>query len=619
MKDIKIISQEIREILQAVRERLELSFIEEGHIYFMKDKNGNVRNDFPSVSKIIKNFYEPFPAEDIAYKKAKGDRVEMERLLDEWNAAGVYATNMGSRVHYFLEKRAIDMYGGYKDVREPIYECDIEQIIKSNSMINSGEKFLNLMKERGAYLLDTEMVLGHPDLGYVGQPDKVWLIMNKTKTGFGLVISDWKGLPLETPIFTDSGWKTMGTITISDKVYDKDGNLVNIKNISDIKNKKCMKLIFDNREEIISDFEHRWLVFKKNGNVKKEMVMTTQEIYDYYKNLKKRVSYNILKIDITKPLNNPKIDLPIDPYVLGVWLGDGHSVDNKITQANQLVWDEIIRRGYEIGNDLSKGNSGKASTRTVFNLRHSLKKLNLLNNKHIPDIYLLSSFDQRIDLLRGLMDSDGYYNKSRRRFSISTTKKSQIEFATKIISSLGLKSSVIKYNKKLNGKIIQCYNVEFTTTNFNPFLCRNQEINLSNIKIKNKRTNKCIVSIEEVSSIPTRCIEVDSPTNTFLYGHTFSVTHNTNKKKNFQVNDFTKKLKPPFENYPDTALSHYFIQLPLYGRLLLKMLEGTQYENISLLGCIIVLLKDDNEFEEYKVPKDIIDKVMNLDLTHYGI
>ena len=169
-----------------------MSFTEEEHIYFMKDKDGIVRNNFPSVSKLLKNFYEPFPAEDIAYKKSKGDRVEMERLLDEWSAAGSYATNMGSRAHFILEKKTIDMYGGYKEVRKPLFECDIEQELRSNSMINAGEKFLKLMEERGAYLLDTEMVLGHPELGYTGQPDKVWLIMNKDKTGFGLVITDWK-------------------------------------------------------------------------------------------------------------------------------------------------------------------------------------------------------------------------------------------------------------------------------------------------------------------------------------------------------------------------------------------------------------------------------------------
>lgn len=186
------IAEEIREIVEERKKELNLSFIEDTHTYFMKDHNGKTRKDWPSVSKLLKLFYEPFPAEDIAYKKAKGDRVEMQRLLDEWSAAGSYATNMGSRVHYVLEKKLISDYGDYKDVREPIFEIDLAQEMKSNSMINAGEKFLKLMGERDAVLLDTEMVLGHPDLGYTGQPDKVWLVMNKEKTGFGLVITDWK-------------------------------------------------------------------------------------------------------------------------------------------------------------------------------------------------------------------------------------------------------------------------------------------------------------------------------------------------------------------------------------------------------------------------------------------
>ena len=190
--ELNEIAKDIREILEVKKKELELSFIEENHIYFMKDKDGQVRTDFPSVSKLLKHFYEPFPAQDIAYRKAKGDEVEMQRLLDEWSAAGSYATNMGSRVHYILEKNLIEQYGGYKEVREPLFEVDMEQEIKSNSMIKSGNNFLTLMEERGAILLDTEMVLGHPDLGYTGQPDKVWLIQNREKTGYGLIITDWK-------------------------------------------------------------------------------------------------------------------------------------------------------------------------------------------------------------------------------------------------------------------------------------------------------------------------------------------------------------------------------------------------------------------------------------------
>lgn len=99
---------------------------------------------------------------------------------------------MGSRVHYLLEKESIKRYGSYKEVRQPIFECDLSQIVKGDSMVKAGEKYLNLMEERGAILLDTEMVLGDPELGYTGQPDKIWLIPNRDKTEFGLVITDWK-------------------------------------------------------------------------------------------------------------------------------------------------------------------------------------------------------------------------------------------------------------------------------------------------------------------------------------------------------------------------------------------------------------------------------------------
>ena len=191
MTDLNKVAVEIREILTKKREELELSFIEEDHIYFMKDLDGKVRNDFPSVSKVLKKFYTEFPVEEAAMKKAKGDPVYAEELKVEWALAGTYSTNMGSRTHFFLEQETIKRFGDYKQVREPIFECDFTQILKSDSMIHAGKEYIELMIERGAVLLDTEIVLGHPELGYTGQPDKVWLIVGKNGE-IGLIITDWK-------------------------------------------------------------------------------------------------------------------------------------------------------------------------------------------------------------------------------------------------------------------------------------------------------------------------------------------------------------------------------------------------------------------------------------------
>jgi len=181
------VAKEIRDVISKRQQELGLTFVEEDHIYTM-----NGRTDYPSVSKVLKKFYKQFPTEQAAYNKAGGDPYKQQELIKEWEAAGAYSTNLGSRVHYVLEKRVIEMHGNYKEVRQPIFDCDLTQLMKSDKMITAGSKYLKLMEERGAVLLDTEMVLGDPELGYTGQPDKVWLIHNKTKSEYGLLITDWK-------------------------------------------------------------------------------------------------------------------------------------------------------------------------------------------------------------------------------------------------------------------------------------------------------------------------------------------------------------------------------------------------------------------------------------------
>jgi hypothetical protein len=186
------ISLEIKDLLDQRRKEIELTFIEEEHIYFMKDIDGVVKKNFPSVSKIIKKFHKPFDADGMALRMSKGDPEGQAQLLAEWKKAGDLSTNMGSRVHFELESDLIGRFDNYKEVRKPIFEINEEQQRKSDNMIAAGKQFLDLMLERGAILLDTEIVLGDPNEQYTGQPDKTWLMMNKEKNGFGFVITDWK-------------------------------------------------------------------------------------------------------------------------------------------------------------------------------------------------------------------------------------------------------------------------------------------------------------------------------------------------------------------------------------------------------------------------------------------
>jgi hypothetical protein len=189
--DLKKIAQEIRDIISERQKEFQLTFEEESHKYTMLDKNGVLKSDFPSVSKVMKLFYDEFPTEQAAFNKAGGDPDEAERLVNEWAELGRKSTNLGSRCHFFLEEHTLKEFGIDKVVRQPIFDCDAEQIIKSDTMIIAGKRYIELLKERGCVLIDTEIVLGHPELGYTGQPDKVWLVIG-TNGKVGILITDWK-------------------------------------------------------------------------------------------------------------------------------------------------------------------------------------------------------------------------------------------------------------------------------------------------------------------------------------------------------------------------------------------------------------------------------------------
>lgn len=213
--DLHKIRKEILDILDIKRKSINLSFIEDTHTYYMSDLNGDIKDNYPSVSKVLKNFYIPFPEQEISLRKAKGDLIEQQKLLKEWRLAGEYSTNMGSRAHYILEQHLVSLYENYKDVRQPIFECDENQIYVSDNMVKAGCNYIQLMHDRNIVLLDTEMVLGSPELGYTGQPDKVWLYNNNGN--IGLIISDWK---TNQPKNFEVHWYTKQMLSPFEKYHD---------------------------------------------------------------------------------------------------------------------------------------------------------------------------------------------------------------------------------------------------------------------------------------------------------------------------------------------------------------------------------------------------------------
>lgn len=571
---------EERKEVTAIRKDLtaffnKIKFDEPSHSYTINGKK------LEATSYFIHRYKPHFDSEKISALVAQKQGRTQEEVKEEWEKIKNDSCTLGTAIHLFGE-----------------------DYVNSNFTLEPKNEFEKAIvafwdtKPKHIVPVKLELQMYSEEFGIAGTADIICYNL-KTKK---LKILDYKGLDINTLIPTVEGFKKMGDLTLSDKVFDKDGKPCNIKNISDIHHKKCYKIVLDNKEEITSDFEHRWLVAIVKRKIKyinkkrydysvvEEHIMTTEEIFNYLNSPNyKRKCDKILKIFNTKPLELPNIELPIDPYVLGVWLGDGHSADSKITQANEKVWEEIERRGYTLGNDVSQNGSGKAQTRTIFGMLKDLRNLNLIKNKHLPDLYLFSSYEQRLDVLRGLMDSDGYFHKKRRRFVMNTSKKWQSEAIKKLVSSLGFKATEIETTNYLNGRKFEGWNCNFNTDGTNPFLCRNQDIE---INVTTESNYKNIVSCELVDTIPTKCIEVDSESHTYLYGTGFTVTHNTNKDlfKNYKE----QKMLPPFNKFLDCSFNMYKLQLSMYQ----YFLEQTGYEVESRT---LIWLKPDGTYETHKI------------------
>ena len=503
---------------------------------------------------------------------------EQQAILDSWDEENRKSCERGTKIHadfensFYKKKKNIDIskfqIGGKFECRKDYTDLDLENAVYPEYLIHRIS----------------------PDgkLCIAGQIDLL------VKKGNNIIIGDYKGLPLDTKIPTLDGWTTMKDIKVGDKIFDKDGKICSVINKSSIHYNPCFKIHFDNGDSIIADHEHKWYISfsrqktPKNQNKYNHKVMTTKELFEYLKTINRKNSNKIPKILNPKPLDLPKSNLPIDPYVLGCWLGDGSKDCGIITQCkDSVLWEEIKKRGYEIGDNASHNPSKTGvEMRTVYGLRTELRKLNLLNNKHIPNIYQRASYEQRLDLLRGIMDTDGFYHSSRKRFVMSTGQKWQCDDTVKLLASLGLKPTVFEVFRKCNGKSFKAWDVCFSTNGLNPFLIRNQE----NIKFSNRTecTMRVIEKIEQVDIVPTQCIEVDSLSHTYIFSEKMIVTHNTNKEikmKSF-FDSKTKssvKMKFPLNNLDDTNYWHYCLQLSTYAWMLQKLNPDFIIEDLVMI------------------------------------
>ena len=511
-----------------------------------------------NTKKFNREILDTYNISELEFNKTQQD------ILDAWDAENRKSCDRGTKIHEEIEH---SFYDHPKDISL--------QKFGLGGKFECKKDYSELDLNCGVY--PEYLIYRESDDGILRIAGQVDLIV---KQGNEITIIDHKGLPLDTEIPTENGWTIMKDLQVGDKVFDKDGNLCTVVIKSGIHYNPCYTINFSKDFSITADCDHRWLVyFSTHPNTKyhgkpREEIMTTKELYEYLQTYNPKNQYQIPKIQLNRALNLEEKPLPIDPYILGLWLGDGTASCGQITQElNSKSWDIIKSKGYEISDNQEKREGVQAERRTVYGLMTLLKQNNLLNNKHIPEIYQRGSINQRIALIRGLMDADGFYSKKNNRFIMSTTNKWQSDGLIKLLASLGIKASeniVIRSNGYKENTIY--YDVKFNTTLFNPFLCRNQNV----VGKETKNQYWGIKSIVPTETIPTQCIMVDSPSHTYLCTKHMLVTHNTNKeiKTKGTYNTATKgtyNMKYPLNNLPDVNFYHYTLQLSTYAWMLQKI------------------------------------------------
>lgn len=338
-------------------------------------------------------------------------------------------------------------------------------------------------------------------------------------------IYDYKGLPIETPIPTKDGWTTMGEVKVGDVVFDRYGKQTKVIGKSKQKFKNCYKITFDDTSTVVCDDEHKW----------KLLDGSTVEIKDL--KVKDQIS-------TANPIECNYKELPIDPYVLGVWLGDGRNRGGEISSEDQFIFDEIRKRGYILGEDISS-NDKDCEARTIYKLTKKLKELNVTHNKHIPDIYMRASYNQRLDLLRGLMDSDGSVNTHRKQCVFMNCTEQLSQDVKSLLLTLGQRPllSRTEFVTKDNYLII-AFPVSFKPIKkLKPFLLPKKADKITSDWSRGKSYRRQITSIEQVEKKQTQCIMVDSPDHTFLCTENMIPTHNSGKMRQDFVTGEEKTLE----------------------------------------------------------------------------
>lgn len=374
-----------------------------------------------------------------------------------------------------------------------------------------------------------------------------------TSALFAVARKNAKALALDTPVPTPGGWSTMGDLSPGDTVFGADGRPCKVTAVSPVYvDHDCYRLRFSNGEEVVADTGHRWLTTARvdrpggaragNGQTRTR-VRTTKEIAEtLHYGARGDLNHSIA---MPAPLVCDDAELPVAPYTLGAWLGDGHSACARLTcdRADSEIIESIRADGWPVREKYARG--GKASTFVLSDgdrsqaarnrsLAASLRRMGVLGDKHIPDAYLRASLSQRLALLQGLMDTDGTVSKNGRVLSYTGTNERLVGGVAELLSSMGIKYSWRREPLVCNGRSVPGVGHKLQFMAFRDeipvFRLRrklDRMLSRADCEIAPRSRTAQITEAKQVPSVPVRCITVDSPDNLFLFGRTMLPTHNS--------------------------------------------------------------------------------------------
>ncbi len=360
-----------------------------------------------------------------------------------------------------------------------------------------------------------------------------------------------KGLALDTPIpAARGGFIAMGDLCVGDRIFTEDGYATIVTHAGHIRHLPCYEVCFDDGSTITADEEHLWLTWthaarKSAGRAAKrnpwrlgtrgsdqsyKRVMpctaTTEEMAATLHRTDGGLNHAIPVLAQPVWYSQP-VALPIHPYLLGVWLGNGHTSGATVTDGDEWIRREVERCGHRTSD--RKAPEG-ISAYGIFDtdggsLLPKMRALNLLGNKHIPEVYKRASVNQRLALMQGLMDTDGTCGlRGRSEFAVTVERLADDFY--ELACGLGIKAFRDQRPALLRGK--RCgtsYRVSFTTAR-RVFKYPRKADRLPR-DVRGTQRFRYVTAVRPVPSVPTRCIRVENSSQLFLAGRAYIPTHNS--------------------------------------------------------------------------------------------